>query len=162
MKIIRVGRSRSNDIVLREDEKISRMHCHFICDDNGKYYVVDINSLNGTYINGIRRQGKVELNINDIVRIGNQTLPWRQYFKQAFDSGSNGNVGGDPGISSLPSANRWGVFGSFMIPILGIILFIVTKNKIRNPRAYLNAAIAGFIVTAVLSTIYVIIQIALI
>lgn len=53
----------------------------------------------------------------------------------------------------LPSANGWGIFGSFMIPILGIILYFTTKNKVENPGAYLKAAIWGFVIGFLLNII---------
>lgn len=86
MKTIRVGRSSGNDIVIQHDPYVGRTHCQFIIDDNGNYRVIDLNSANGTYINGVRRQGETKLNVNDTVRIGNTILPWQNYF--------NGKPGG--------------------------------------------------------------------
>lgn len=80
MKVIKVGRSSGNDIVIT-DSYVGRTHCEFIQDDSGNYWVVDLNSKNGTFVNGVRRSGKTKLNSNDIVRIGNTPLPWMSYMK---------------------------------------------------------------------------------
>lgn len=91
MKEIKVGRSSSNDIVISNDQYVSGTHCQFIKDDNGNYWLIDLNSSNGTFVNGIRRSGKTRLSSNDIVRIGNTTLPWLNYFNGV----SNGTTTGD-------------------------------------------------------------------
>ena len=79
MKIITIGRSPSNDVNIN-DPKVSRAHCQIIQDDNGRFRLVDVNSLNGTFVNGTQRHGEVPLNKTDIIRIGNTTLPWQSYF----------------------------------------------------------------------------------
>lgn len=80
MKIIKVGRSSGNDIVIQNDQYVGRTHCEFIMDDNGNYWVVDLNSTNGTFVNGMRRSGKTQLNPDDNVRIGNTSLAWVNFF----------------------------------------------------------------------------------
>lgn len=85
MKIVKIGRSSSNDVNIN-DGQVSRSHCQIIQDDYGRFTLIDTNSTNGTYINGTRRHGEVRLNQSDIVRIGNTTLPWQTYF--------NNTVGG--------------------------------------------------------------------
>lgn len=79
MRIITIGRSSDNDICI-QDPKVSRKHCQIIQDDKG-YIIVDTNSKNGTYVNGAKLHGPVKLNKSDIVRIGNTTLPWKNYIK---------------------------------------------------------------------------------
>ena len=80
MKVITIGRStESNDIVVN-DEKVSRNHLQMVMDDNGNYSVVDLESTNGTYVNGQRIFGEVRLRPGDEVRIGQTVLPWQNYF----------------------------------------------------------------------------------
>ena len=92
MKIIKVGRSSKNDIVIQHDNNVSRTHCQFIKDDNGDYSVIDLNSLNGTFVNGVRRSGKTRLKPNDTVRIGNSMLPWQTYFNGIGTDSVGGTV----------------------------------------------------------------------
>jgi predicted component of type VI protein secretion system len=50
MKTYRVGRSQRNDIMVPETEKtVSGAHLELIQDEEGRYYVVDRKSTNGTY-----------------------------------------------------------------------------------------------------------------
>lgn len=50
---VKIGRSKDNDIVLSGDPFISKKHCqiHF---ENGEYWLTDLDSKNGTYLNGKR------------------------------------------------------------------------------------------------------------
>jgi len=67
--IIFIGRSSSSDIVVN-DKKVSRSHAR-ITYSNGTYIIEDLNSKNGTYVNGSRIRGARQLNPGDIVKIGN-------------------------------------------------------------------------------------------
>lgn len=52
------------------------------------------------------------------------------------------------------NSNKAGVLAlvlSFLIPLAGIICFFVKKNDVENPKAYLWAALAGFITGIVLN-----------
>lgn len=79
MEIIKIGRSPQNDVVIN-DKYVSGSHCQIIKDDKGNFVLIDANSSNGTYVNGVQRRGEVRLNPSDIVKIGNTTLPWQTYF----------------------------------------------------------------------------------
>ena len=79
MKIITVGRETSNDVVI-PDSFVGRHHLQLIKDEAGAYFVRDLNSTNGTFVNGQKIQGEVALDEQDVIRIGNTTLPWISYF----------------------------------------------------------------------------------
>ena len=79
MKVKTVGRSHNNNIVIKDD-KVSRIHMQIAQDDNGNISVVDVGSLNGTYVNEKRIAGETFLREGDVVRIGETTLPWQSYF----------------------------------------------------------------------------------
>ena len=80
MKVITIGRSSSNDVVIHDD-KVSRHHLHIVQYDNGAYTLTDYDSTNGTYVNGGQVTGKENLNSSDVIRIGRTTLPWMDYFQ---------------------------------------------------------------------------------
>ena len=127
MKIIKIGRSSGNDIVVN-DGKVSRMHCQIIEDENGNYLLIDSNSENGTFVNGTLRRSEVRLNQSDIVRIGNTTLPWQTYF-------------GKSGSSSTPQKNdtqKSGNLGiaSFVCGVSGIVLVSIMVGLIVWPFIY--------------------------
>lgn len=79
MKIITIGRHPDNDIVIK-DPTVGRQHLQIMQHDNGHFSVLDLNSKNGTYVNGKRIYGEVGLSPNDEIQIGRTILPWRNYF----------------------------------------------------------------------------------
>lgn len=99
MKIIKIGRGSGNDVNI-DDMHVSSSHCQIIMDDYGNFKLVDVNSTNGTYVNGVKRRGEVALNKTDIIRVGNTTLPWQNYFSVYHDPGREGGTvisgGGNP------------------------------------------------------------------
>jgi len=66
-----IGRDEDVDFSL-SDEAVSRAHL-IITYENGKLYVRDMDSKNGTYLNG-KRITKEELRNGDILRIGDTTI----------------------------------------------------------------------------------------
>lgn len=50
--VITIGALEDNDIII-EDDTVSRSHCRIVQEDSS-YVVVDLNSTNGTHINGVR------------------------------------------------------------------------------------------------------------
>lgn len=86
MRIIKIGRAPQNDVVIN-DPYVSGWHCQIIQDDRNGFILIDTNSSNGTYINGIMRHGEVRLNPSDIVKIGNTMLPWQTYFNNVVGYG---------------------------------------------------------------------------
>src|SRR5918993_8097 len=56
--VLQIGRARDNDIVLTGAEKgVSRVHAE-LRFENGRYVVVDLQSQNGTWVNGRRVAGE--------------------------------------------------------------------------------------------------------
>lgn len=85
MKVITIGRSGENDVVIN-DPHASRHHVQIIQHDDGHYSLSDFGSTNGTFVNGQKISGEVLLRENDVVRIGNTTIPWIKYFKRTGPS----------------------------------------------------------------------------
>src|SRR5436309_3057222 len=69
--IMSVGRSRDNDVVV-ENLSVSRNHAR-IRRQNGKYVLTDLNSANGTYVNGVR-VSKTEIVDDDVISIGKHRM----------------------------------------------------------------------------------------
>lgn len=122
MKVIKVGRSSENDIVISNDGYVGRAHCEFIQDDSGNYWVIDLNSTNGTFVNGVRCLGKTRLNSTDMVRIGNTMLPWKNYFSgfsgNAMNAGTQINSVG--GGYNPPAVNQAG--GGYNPPVVNQVI----------------------------------------
>ena len=86
MKIISVGREIGNDIVITDDSFVGRHHLQLYKDDAGVFFVRDLNSTNGTFVNGQRIKGEIQIEEHDIIRIGNTTLPWISYFVESGET----------------------------------------------------------------------------
>ena len=66
-----IGRNAANDIAI-ENLAVSKQHARIVKQDEA-YYIEDLNSTNGTYLNKIRITKK-DLNNNDIIIIGKHSL----------------------------------------------------------------------------------------
>lgn len=80
MKVITIGRDTTNDVVI-SDVKVSRAHCQIVRNNEGVCSIVDLGSSNGTYVNGKRINSETQLQLHDIVRIGDTNLQWQNYIK---------------------------------------------------------------------------------
>jgi adenylate cyclase len=67
-QILRIGRSRSNDLML-DDVNVSRYHAILSASDSG-VVISDLSSLNGTYVNQRRITTPLDLQNRDQVKIG--------------------------------------------------------------------------------------------
>jgi len=127
MKIIKIGRSSSNDIVVNDGLVTRVAHCQIIVDDYGNCRLID-NSTNGTFVNGTRigKGAEIRLNKSDIIRIGNSTLPWQTYLNNAggTEIGGRTEIGSSGGY--YPEPPKGSGFGITAL-ICGIVgLFILT------------------------------------
>lgn len=73
---ITVGRSDGNTIVLADDTQVSRVHA-VVEELAGSWSVRDVNSRNGTFVNGTRVSGEARLNPGDELRIGRTRIVLR-------------------------------------------------------------------------------------
>ena len=70
---LQIGRGRDNDVILADDEKgVSRTHAE-LRFENGRYVVVDLQSQNGTWVNG-RRVDRAEVPAGAEIVIGDYRL----------------------------------------------------------------------------------------
>jgi hypothetical protein len=105
-RVITFGRHRLNDVQLdcpRTPNLLSRKHAEIVCDADGLHYVVDNDTLNGTYLNGnLIPEGPCPLRNGDIIAFGgpanvlrdNRTLSNSLRFEyRRGDSGRNMNIG---------------------------------------------------------------------
>lgn len=78
MKLLHIGRGLDNEIVVN-DTTVSRRHAQLLIDEQGVARLIDLNSSNGTFVNGHRIHGQVTLDSMDIVKVGDYLLPWRNH-----------------------------------------------------------------------------------
>ena len=77
-QVITIGRnSADSDVSFPEDGQLSRKHFS-IEKDNGTFYVRDLNSTNGTIVNGVRIEGRCRLKNGDVIQAGSLyiTVSW--------------------------------------------------------------------------------------
>jgi len=73
----KIGRSRKSSITLG-DRLVSRSHAKLFREGQ-KYYLVDLNSKNGTYLNGHKIRDLVRLRVGDFISIGETRLQFVSY-----------------------------------------------------------------------------------
>lgn len=76
MKVIKIGRGPSNDVVIN-DGVISTFHAVITVSDYGEIFIEDQNSKNGTYVNGERIK-RAPLSSSSTVLLGNHSIDWKQ------------------------------------------------------------------------------------
>lgn len=69
--VITIGALNDNDVVL-DDDTVSRHHCRIVQEDDG-YVIVDLDSTNGTHINGVHIR-EAYLSANLVVTVGNTDI----------------------------------------------------------------------------------------
>ena len=138
MRVITIGRSSENDVVI-QDPKVSRTHLQLV-SNGSNCSVVDLNSANGTYVNGKKISGEVHLNPNDTIRIGDTNLPWQTYINNSIES-----IGGpSENIPPTPPRNNkklWIIIAISALIILGGVAFGIyhyqnQKEKERIEKEY--------------------------
>lgn len=67
-----IGRTPPADIILH-DSKVSRAHCMIEMRDD-QLYVIDMNSTNGTYVDGVRVKGAGPLPVGSVLKVGSYSL----------------------------------------------------------------------------------------
>lgn len=72
-----LGRSATNDIII-EDGKVSRRHALVHKQDDAEYWVIDLGSGNGTYLNGRRVVQPTRLTNGDSLQLGDHSLSFHQ------------------------------------------------------------------------------------
>jgi hypothetical protein len=180
MKVITIGRGYDNDVVINEN-KVSHHHAQII-SDGGTYRIVDFNSTNGTYVNGMRIYGEMRILPNDDIRLGDTVLPWLNYFgrnnvnetqysppaqipaaqniiiQQPLTASNSTNGLGIAGfiLSLIALVFCWLPFINLLSWLLGLILSICGMNK--KPR---GLAIAGMIISIIELVLFIILLIIL-
>ena len=86
MKTIFIGKNAENDYVINAPT-VSRKHAVLTVDDNGIVSIKDLNSTNGTYVNGERVTQKT-LHEGDIVTVAkDQVVDWTRFVTQGKKKG---------------------------------------------------------------------------
>lgn len=107
-RILRIGRSEANHVVLNDDG-ISRNHAMLQGSEQGLFYITDCGSRNGTFVNDSRAAAPVILRSGDKIQIGSYELTFHQ--ESAAES---------PGVSSETATNvmfTWSIITVLVVDI---------------------------------------------
>ena len=81
-QLVKIGSAADNNIVLKE-EGISRHHAELFMDEDGNVFITDLNSTNGTFVNGTKIDGSMPLQKSDRVDLADLEVEWRLFFSDA-------------------------------------------------------------------------------
>lgn len=76
---ITIGRGIENDLIIN-DYKVTRVHCRIERIGEERYRITDLQSENGTYVNGQRLNGSMEIGPFDVIRVGDTNVQWLHQF----------------------------------------------------------------------------------
>jgi pSer/pThr/pTyr-binding forkhead associated (FHA) protein len=79
---IRIGSASDNQLVI-ESKDIDAYHLELFSDPDGNVFITDLNTVNGTYINGRLLEGFTLLTVGDKVVLGQHHLfRWESYIQK--------------------------------------------------------------------------------
>lgn len=89
MKTIIVGREKESCDYVVDDPFVSRIHVQIIQNEAGEFFVFDLESKTGTFVNGKKIIKETKIQSDDIIKIGNYVLKWTDYFNPSFSSSND-------------------------------------------------------------------------
>jgi pSer/pThr/pTyr-binding forkhead associated (FHA) protein len=98
-----IGRSPNagNDVVLEDDVKVSRRHARIDLDADGKFTVYDLDSTNGTRVNG-KKIDNCALKTGDEIRVGDSRLLFEQLEEEDSHPSPSPRTAYTPSTGSAP------------------------------------------------------------
>ncbi len=122
-----------NDIILNH-QSVSKEHCHLIFDSNKKPYLIDLNSINGTFVNGkkIKPKTKYNLNNNDIISFG---VDSNQY-KLIINENINSEMENFNSNNLLNSLNNNNLINKINENYLSQSMPIINQNNLLQTRIF--------------------------
>ena len=101
----RLGRKPDSDIVI-DGEKASRKHALIHVQDGSEYWLIDLGSLNGTFLNDQRVQRPTRLHNGDRMTIAGAAFRFRQE-EAGGDAGGKTTLDGSATVMDLVERNVW-------------------------------------------------------
>lgn len=93
-RLITIGRDNTNDIVIEGKylDTVGREHGQIFVSEDGGVEYIDLNSTNGSFINGERVLSPTKLKDFDILMVGKEPVPWMTYLKEINNSSKNNHT----------------------------------------------------------------------
>lgn len=127
MQELKIGRASDNDIVI-DDPSVSRVHA-VLSTDGKRTVIADLNSTNGTFVNGNRINGTAEIAAHDILKVGNSVIPWKNYITTETPRVSNAattQVAMNPGtVSGTDSDKQNDYTGQILLAVALVALVVI-------------------------------------
>ena len=76
-----IGRGEGSDIALFGDSGVEKAHANIVLD-NGRYYLEDLQTPGGSYVNDQKVQGRASLKAGDLIRVGKSVLRFNERTKR--------------------------------------------------------------------------------
>ena len=136
MKVITIGRSQENDCVINEPG-VSKHNTQIIKTDDGRFFIVDMGSVNGTYVNGIRISGEQPLRPGDTVIVANTSVDWHRFFAVE-------NTAPVPSAPQKKSRGGWilalilGIVAAALVAGFVVVMLYVKKQKNEDVKTIDN------------------------
>lgn len=86
---VKIGRTEPSDIVIADSE-ISRSHC-FVTLRGDDLVVADLNSTNGTFVDGVKVTGPTVVPVGSVLQIGKRTLKHEWRTREEFEQSEEGD-----------------------------------------------------------------------
>lgn len=93
-KNFKIGKKADNDIVINNDKTVSRSHVEIECTDDNQYLLRDLNSTNGTSINGMKVK-EAFLTQGDLIIIGETQVEFQTFDERVQIEPSQNNFFGE-------------------------------------------------------------------
>jgi hypothetical protein len=78
---VTIGRAEGSDIALFGDSGVEKTHAHIV-KEGGRYYLEDLQTPGGTYLNDQKIQGRAPLKAGDLIRVGKSVLRFNERTKR--------------------------------------------------------------------------------
>ncbi|MEM6269652.1 MAG: FHA domain-containing protein [Bacteroidota bacterium] len=87
MELLHLGRGTDNEVII-QDASVSRKHAQLFIEADGGALIIDLNSTNGTFVNGQRIDGQYRLRPGDAVHLGDHPFDWERMAPRAQPNAS--------------------------------------------------------------------------
>lgn len=129
MKVITIGRSQDNDYVIN-DPSVSRHHSQIILTDDGDYKILDMGTVNGTYVNGQRITGETGITVTDQIKLGKVELDWTGLFVSDMPVPARPDRKHDRGLLIAVSV----IAGILLIACVVVILCFSRERRLAHEK----------------------------